>query len=111
MAEPYKPKDLRAHGQQVQVAPFDPVGSHTRNATLGTRVDLSATRPDGADKLMIQSETQNVRYTLDGTTPTVTVGFLLLPTMGPIIIECSDTTRIRVIEAAGGAVINYLWGT
>ena len=111
MAEPFKPKDLRAHAYQIQTAPFDPVGSHTRNAALGTAVDLSALRPDGADKLMIQCDTQNVRYTLDGTVPTATVGFLLLTTEPPTIIACSDTTRVRVIQAAGGAVINYIWGT
>lgn len=111
MTEPFRPKDLRAHAYQIQVAPFDPVGSHTRNAALGTAVDLSATRPDGADKLMIQSETQNVRYTLDGTVPTAQVGFLLLTTQAPVIIACSDTTRIRVIAAVAGAVINYIWGT
>ena len=111
MSEPYAPKPMRAHAQQVQGAPFDPVGDHTRNASLGSAVDLSALRPDQADKLMIQCDTQNVRYTLDGTAPTATVGFLLLTTEPPVIIACSDTTRVRVIQAAAGGVINYIWGT
>ena len=111
MNEPYRPKDLMAHGQQTQLAPFDPVGNHTRNATLNAAVDLSALRPADSDKIMIQCDTQNVRYTLDGTVPTATVGFLLLTTQPPVVIAVSDTTRLRVIEAAGGGVINYAWGT
>jgi hypothetical protein len=111
MTDPFAPKDLLAHGVQTQAAPFDPVGAHTRNATLGTVVDLSATRPAGADKIMIQAEGQNVRYTLDGTTPTVTVGFLLLNGTAAIVIECSDTTSIQILESAVGGVVNYIWGT
>jgi hypothetical protein len=100
-----------AHGQQIQVAPFDPVGDHTRNATLNAAVDLSALRPANSDKILIQCDTQNVRYTLDGTTPTATVGFLLLTTDSPTLIAVSDTTVLQVIAAVGGAVINYIWGT
>lgn len=111
MPDPQAPLDLRAHAYQTQLAPFDQVGDHTRNATLNVAVDLNAVRPSFADKIIIQAETQNVRYTLDGTAPTATVGFLLLTTEPPVMITVSDATILQVIEAAAGGVIQYIWGT
>ena len=80
-------------------------GSHTRNASLSSAVELSI--PAGANWLWIAAETQNVRITLDGTTPTATVGMLLYASNPGEYIAVGTGMTIQVIEATSGGVINY----
>ena len=86
--------------------PFIPVGSHTTDATVSAATTL--TRPAGATRLLLQTSTQNVRFTLDGTTPTATTGFLVTTTDGPVTIE--TVLDVEVIEVAASATIQYQWG-
>jgi hypothetical protein len=88
--------------------PFRPVGSHTANSSLATAVTLTA--PSGATKLLIQALTQNVRLTLDNTTPTASVGFQLKAADPAVIIPISGGTTIKVIEETASGVIQYQWG-
>lgn len=84
----------------------NPVGAHTTNGTLSSAVTL--TRPTGADVLIIQAFAQNVRYTLDGTTPTSTTGFQL--TVGTLrVIEVGLATAVKVIEESASGSIQYQW--
>lgn len=64
----------------------------------------------GATKLLIQALTQNVRYTLDGTTPSATVGFQLKAGDPPLLIPLSAGVTVKVIEETASAVIQYQWG-
>lgn len=60
--------------------------------------------PDGnATAALLQAETGNIRYTLDGTQPTETFGFLLLTTTPPLELLIEDVSRIKFIKAAGAA--------
>ncbi len=88
-------------------AGLTPVGSHTRNASLSSAVTL--TKPATATRLLIQCETQNVKFTLDGTAPTATTGFLLVASDPAILIPVGGTA-VKVIEVAASASINYQWG-
>jgi hypothetical protein len=88
-------------------APFTPVGSHTQLAT-GSTVQ-SITVPDGATKLMIQAQTQNVRFTLDGTAAT-TKGFLLVKDGVPLVVACYPGQVIKWIEVTTTAVLDYIFG-
>ncbi len=87
---------------------FQPEGSHTRNAALSSAVTL--TKPSGAGLIILQCETQNVKFTLDGTTPTATVGFLLTAGDPPILVPVAGAA-VKVIEVAASASVNYQWGS
>lgn len=88
-------------------APFTPVGTHVRNATLSAAVTL--TTPAGANALWISVETQNVRIRLDGTAPDATTGLLLYAGQ-TYIIAVGTAQALKLIETAASAVINYQWG-
>lgn len=88
---------------------FKPVGDHLSKSTIATAFTL--TPPTDADKLMIQNDgTVDVRYTIDGTTPTATVGFVLVANDPPIIVPIDSGTEVIVIQEAEDANIQYLWG-
>ena len=53
---------------------------------------------------------QNVRYTLDGTTPTASKGFLLKAGDPPVIIPITSGMLVKVIEEAASADLQYQWG-
>lgn len=86
---------------------FEPVGTHTRNASIDTAVAL--TPPAGADAVRLAPETQNVRYTTDGsTTATATVGFQLVAGDEDIVPVVAGK-NVSIISETAGAVINYQW--
>lgn len=88
---------------------FAPVGAHTQNATLNVAVAL--TKPGlGENKLLLQVFTQNIRYTLDGTTPTAAKGFQVLAGEKELIPVTGKTT-ITVIEEVASASIDYQFGS
>ncbi len=91
---------------------FKRIGAHVSGPTISSAVVLSDTAPANAKKLLMQAITQNIRYTLDGTTPTSTVGFQLRAGDPPVIIPYwpGDVT-ITVIEETSGAKLQYQWGS
>ncbi len=88
---------------------FNPIGDNTTNASLSAHVHL--TPPEGATKILMQAITKDIRYTLDGTTPTATVGFLLVASVAPTLINIGADTAIAIIEKEASASINYQWGS
>ncbi len=89
---------------------FGPQGSHTSGPNIASATTLA--KPNhSATKILMQAFTQNVRFTLDGTTPTASVGFQLKAGDPPIIIPVSGRSVLRVIEEASTAVLNYQWGS
>lgn len=85
---------------------FTVVGAHTQNSSLSSVVTVSV--PNGANGLLVQCTGQNVRYTLDGSTPSSTNGFVLYATSSPVIIVAgSDDTSLKFIETAASAVLIY----
>lgn len=91
---------------------FNPIGAHSDGATISSATTL--TPPTGlavgVAKLLIQTVSQNVRYTLDGTTPTATTGFQLVAGDPPIIIPIGANTTVKVIQEAATADLQYQWG-
>ena len=87
---------------------FNPLGAHNDSLVITSAVAL--TIATGATKLLIQTISQNVRYTLDGTTPTALVGFQLRAGDPPIIIILEDGVTITVIEEAATADLQYQAG-
>lgn len=85
---------------------FSLIGSHTQNSSLSSAVTVTLT--SGANGLLVQCTGTNVRYTLDGTTPTSTTGFVLYATANPVLLlASSDDTQFKFIESAASAVLIY----
>lgn len=62
------------------------------------------TVPVSALAAQIQADTQNIRYTCDGTTaPTNNSGMVLLTTQPPLSITIEDLRNIKFIQSSGGA--------
>lgn len=65
------------------------------------------TSPSGA---MLQAETQNVRYTMDGTAPTVSTGMILVAGAAPQQFLIDDLVNIKFIRDGGSdAALNVHW--
>jgi hypothetical protein len=91
---------------------FSAMGAHQTDSTLSAAQALN--RPTGAEaanQVLIQALTQNVRFTLDGTTPTATVGFQLKAADPPTLIPIGAANNIKVIEETASATIQYQWGS
>lgn len=87
---------------------FNPLGAH--NDGLAISAAQTLTPAAGATKLLIQALDQNVRYTLDGTTPTATKGFQLKAGDPPITLPIGGDTTVKVIQEQATAVLQYQWG-
>lgn len=74
-------------------------------AQEGITVDVTV--PRDASHVQLQAETQNVRYRLDGTAPTASVGMLLIAGDAPIQIPVKGSHGLKVIEVAASAKLNY----
>ncbi|MFN3652351.1 MAG: hypothetical protein ACK47B_22475 [Armatimonadota bacterium] len=91
----------------IQV-PLAPVGAHSDGLAISAAQTLAP--PAGASRLLIQALGQNVRYTLDGTTPTASAGFQLRAGDPPVLIPIGSGTVVKVIEEAATADLQYQWG-
>ena len=60
--------------------------------------------------MMMQTQKKDVRFTLDGTTPTATKGFLIVADDAPLTIPVKQAQVVKVIETAKAAVFDYCFG-
>jgi hypothetical protein len=88
-------------------ATITPVGDHTTIADLSSAVTL--TPPAGATQVLIQALGQNVRYTVDGTTPTASVGFRMFTDTEPVIIRLASGEVLKLIQETASATAQYQW--
>lgn len=85
---------------------YAPVGSHQNKAAAS----VQTFSPDpGADGALIQATAQNLRMTLDGTTPTATIGFQLATTQPPLYVPVPGGAAIKVIQETSGGVVQLQW--
>ena len=82
------------------------LGTHVRNATLSSAVALTV--PTQARRFIFSVETQNIRVTWGGVTPTTTLG-ILFPAGDSYDIPVAPGQVLGIIEVAASAVINYLF--
>jgi hypothetical protein len=87
---------------------IEPTGNHSDGLDVSSAVTLTV--PDGAHTLMMQALTQNVRFTVDGTTPEATKGFQLKAGDPPIILGFIGTPVVKVIEETTTADLQIQWG-
>lgn len=85
---------------------FIPAGSHTQDTSITTATVITVA-DTAATHVMVQnsSDTVNMRYTVEGTTPTATLGFLLEP--GWYFISPIEGTTITVIESGGTGQVDF----
>lgn len=84
-----------------------PVGDHTAVTDLDTAVTL--TPPAGATQILIQALTANVRYTIDGSTPAASIGFVMYVLADPMAIRLGAGGTLKLIQETAGAAIQYQW--
>ncbi len=82
------------------------VGSHVSSPTISGLTVL--TKPEGATGILMQTITQNIRFTLDGSNPTASGGFQLTTGQLPVIVPCPGS-YITVIQEAATASLQYQW--
>jgi uncharacterized membrane protein len=85
---------------------YGAIGAHSAGADISSATTL--TKPANANSIILQALTKNVRWTLDGTTPTATVGFQLLADSSPVIVAVPGAS-IKVIQEAATANLQYQW--
>lgn len=86
---------------------FRPVGDHEVNSTLSANVEIKP--PLGANALIMQAETQSVRWRLDDTPATASDGFLLSTGL-ILILQIDPNASVNIIETAASATLQYQWG-
>ena len=96
---------IQSAGDEID---FVPLGAHTSTA-LGAGV-VTPTVPLRANAVMLQSGVEATRYTLNGTTPSASVGFVLAADAVPIVIPLKRGTVLKYIRAASGAVLEQQFG-
>jgi hypothetical protein len=87
---------------------FNQIGAHQEDTTISGATTL--TPPTGATKLLIQALAQNVRFTLDATVPTASVGFQLKAGDPPLLIPIKAGQVVTVIEETASGNIEFAWG-
>ena len=77
-------------------------------ATDAVKTESDLTIPGNATAVEIQADTQNVRYTMDGSTdPAQATGMLFLTTEPPKTFNIEDLKRIRFVRGnASSGVLN-----
>lgn len=101
------------HGAATPVAErgFVPAAGqpHVTVADLSAVVTLNI--PRGVNYIMMQARDQNIRYTLDGSAPTVDHGFELVAGNDPIVLPVvAGRTTLRFFEEANPADLEYQYG-
>lgn len=94
---------------QVDELQLGAVGAHNSGLDISSAVQLSPSatyNPGKAKKIVIQALTQAVRFTLDGTTPTASIGFQLKAGDPPVTIPLEGVT-LKVIEATATASLQF----
>lgn len=84
-----------------------PIGNHTRVADVSSVVTIENSNAKTL-KLWIQVEDQPVRYRVDGSDPTSTVGFLLAASEWIVLTVPSDNS-VKLLETTSAAVLQYQW--
>lgn len=89
--------------------PFIPLNGETHHSTILGAVALTLSLPLHARGILIQAVSQNIRFTMDGTTPTASTGFQIVAGDPPVFIELTQNNRLvlKFIREASGAVLEY----
>lgn len=81
------------------------VGAHGSNSSLSTVQTL--TTPGGAGRILVQALTQNIRFTMDGTAPTASLGFQLKAGDPMLMIPITPGMQLKFIQESATATLQY----
>lgn len=89
--------------------PYTPskIESH-KSVSIGSAL-LVPYEPPGVRGILMQAVTDDVRYTLDGTTPTAAIGFRLIQDTAPTFVEIDNNTVIKFYGEGGTSKVEYQW--
>ena len=94
--------------QQGNENAIDPHRTSTLNLAHGP---VTIGIPKGCNVVLAQAVNQNINYTLSGTNPTATSGFVLIAGNDPLAIPCRLTTAVITFHAAAdGARLELQFG-
>jgi hypothetical protein len=100
-------------GSQTEGYKAEPNGtfiSHVLGTVATTVQTLSTATPkaNGANQAVVQADGQDLRFTLDGSTPTTSLGFLIKNgTSFPF--NMTDAAAAKFIAATAGGLMNVLF--
>ena len=97
---------LKASDGNVTEFSVSVVGTHVSGQSVSSAATII--KPGGATGILAQAITQNVRFTLDYSTPTASRGFQLPTGQMPIVIPVPGTAII-VIQETATADLEYQW--
>lgn len=88
-----------------------PVGTMDDTALGAGVVTLASlkAKPAGATAVMMQTIAQAVYYTMDGSTPSATHGYVLAAGAAPVIIGVKNASLVKFLRAADGALLQLQW--
>jgi hypothetical protein len=85
--------------------PYKPLANHVQNTSLSSVQSLLL--PAGANGVLLQATSQNVRIRIDGVAPTASVGFQIRAGDPVVLIPLWQNATIRAIEEAASAKLDY----
>lgn len=88
--------------------PFRRLSKHF-NETLPATVYTINVPTNDIESILVQVHTQNAYYTLDGSTPSATNGFVLYAGNDPLLISMNDTIAIKFLGVSG-AILQWEFG-
>jgi len=91
----------------MNIVQVSPVSNGQLFTVLSAAAQLSI--PDKANAVYLQAFTQDVRFTLDGTTATTTNLLAVIAGEPPLLITFPPGTQISVIEATASASLAVQW--
>jgi hypothetical protein len=86
---------------------YTQLGYRQLTTTLSSAVSLPSI-PPAADAVLLQAETQNVRFRDDGTAPTTSVGMLLVAG-AEAFMYTGALMNLQFIAATSGAILNITY--
>lgn len=96
-------------GMLMRQGAYSPVDAHTE-ITAGAAAQTLTPKPIRATGMLAQSVNEASVFTIDGTDPTVTPGFLLPKELLPVYIPVNDEVTITVARAGtSDASFRYQW--
>jgi len=99
--------------QFVIPSPFTPMpnvdGSNPHRSNLVNSL-FTLNIPTGCSEVLVQATVQNIRYTVNGTNPTASSGFVLISGNDPISIPVTKNTVLKFISESAGAILQHCFG-
>jgi redox-sensitive bicupin YhaK (pirin superfamily) len=90
----------------VKVEAWGKFVSHQLGLAATSVVQLTV--PAGVNQAIVQADGENLRFTLDGTTPTTAVGFVI-PNGASITLSASDATNAKLIAVTSSGLVNAIY--